>query len=147
MRNLELSAPITSPAGKFWNERSTSSIENISTKKNRNSTPVCDPSAEMMFLSSVRTGNTNEGSITVPLTSCLTGLESTVWQLTIFVFICKTDSSKPVKQEVNITVILPPLVFPGKRTPWALNRLEGGQTLRQGTLTEREGSVQLTSLD
>jgi hypothetical protein len=32
----------------------------------------------------------------------------------IFVFICKTDRSKPVKQEVNSTVILPPLVFPGK---------------------------------
>jgi len=30
--------------------------------------------------------------------------------LTTF-FICKTDLSKPVKQEVNSTVILPPLVF------------------------------------
>jgi hypothetical protein len=29
-----------------------------------------------------------------------------------FVFICKTDKSKPVKQEVNDTVMLPPLVFP-----------------------------------
>jgi hypothetical protein len=38
-----------------------------------------------------RPGNTKGGSITVPLTSCLTGLESAVWQLTIFVFICKTD--------------------------------------------------------
>ncbi len=36
-------------------------------------------------------GNTEGGSITVPLTSCLTGLESAVWLLTIFVFICKTD--------------------------------------------------------
>jgi hypothetical protein len=60
-------------------------------------------------------GNTKGGSITVQLTSCLTGLESAVWQLTIFVFICKTDKSKPVKQEVNSTVILPPLVFPGLR--------------------------------
>jgi hypothetical protein len=34
-------------------------------------------------------GNTKGGSITVPLTSCLTGLESAVWQMTIFVFICK----------------------------------------------------------
>ncbi len=58
-------------------------------------------------------GNTKGGSITVLLTSCLTGLESAVWQLTFFVFICKTDYSKPVKQEVNCTVILPPLVFPG----------------------------------
>jgi hypothetical protein len=56
-------------------------------------------------------GNTKN---TVLLTSCLTGLESAVWQLTIFVLICKTDLSKPVKQEVNGTVILPPSVFPGQ---------------------------------
>jgi hypothetical protein len=43
----------------------------------------------------------------------MTGLESAVCQLTIFVFICKTDKSEQVKQEVNCTVILPPLVFPG----------------------------------
>jgi len=55
----------------------------------------------------VASGNTKGGSITVPLTSCLTGLESAVWQLTVFVFICKTGSSKQVKQEVNGTVILP----------------------------------------
>ncbi len=36
-------------------------------------------------------GNTKGGSITVPLTSCLTGLQPAVWQLTIFVFIWKTD--------------------------------------------------------
>ncbi len=36
-------------------------------------------------------GNTKGESISVPLTSCLTGLESAVPQLTIFVFICKTD--------------------------------------------------------
>jgi hypothetical protein len=35
------------------------------------------------------------------LTSCLTGLESAVIQLAIFVFIFKTDKSKPVKQEVK----------------------------------------------
>ncbi len=57
------------------------------------------------------TRNTKGGSITVSLTSCLTGLESAVWLLKIFVFICKTDWSKPVKQEVTGTVILPPLVF------------------------------------
>jgi len=51
-------------------------------------------------------GNTKGGSIPVPLTSCLTGLELAVKQLTIFIFICKTDYSKPVKQEVNGTVIL-----------------------------------------
>ncbi len=57
-------------------------------------------------------GNTKGGSITVLFTSCLTGLESAVWQLTIFLFICKTDYFKPVKQEVNGTMILPSLVFP-----------------------------------
>ncbi len=36
-------------------------------------------------------GNTIGGSITVLLTSVWTGLESAVWQLTIVVFICKTD--------------------------------------------------------
>jgi 1-acyl-sn-glycerol-3-phosphate acyltransferase len=35
--------------------------------------------------------NTKGGSITVPLTSFLTGLESAAWQLTIFVFIGETD--------------------------------------------------------
>jgi len=53
------------------------------------------------------------GSITALLTSCSTGLELALGQLTIFVFICKIDQSIPVKQEVNGTVILPPLVFPG----------------------------------
>jgi len=65
-----------------------------------------------VILWSLTPGNTKGGSITVTLTSCLTDLESAVWQLTIFVFICKTDYSKPVKQEVNSTEILPPLVFP-----------------------------------
>ncbi len=50
-----------------------------------------------------KSGNTKGGSTTVPLTSCLIGLESVVWLLTIFVFICKTDYSKPVKP-------FPPLV-------------------------------------
>jgi hypothetical protein len=60
----------------------------------------------------IEPGNTKGGSIVVRLTSCLTGLESAVGQLTIFAFICKTDQCKPVKQEVNSKVILPPLVFP-----------------------------------
>ncbi len=34
----------------------------------------------------VESGNTKGGSITVPLTSCLTGLESGVWQMTFFLF-------------------------------------------------------------
>ncbi len=62
----------------------------------------------------VKPGNTKGGSITVPLTSCSTVLESAVWQQTIFVFICKANLSKPVKQEVNSTVILPPSVFHGQ---------------------------------
>ncbi len=69
-----------------------------------------------LALSRLSPGNTKGGSITLPLTSCLTGLESAVRLLTIFVFIWKkTGESKPVKQEVNGTVILPHLVFPGCR--------------------------------
>ncbi len=56
-------------------------------------------------------GNTKGGSITVQLTSCLTGGISC---MTTDIFFCKTDLSKPVKQEVNGTVILPPLVFPSE---------------------------------
>jgi hypothetical protein len=54
---------------------------------------------------SIQPGNTKGGSILVPLTSCLTGLD--------FSLFCKkivsshTADSKPVKQEVNSTVILP----------------------------------------
>jgi hypothetical protein len=54
-----------------------------------------DPAAAVNVFSIVRTvavsRDTKGGSITVQLTSCLTGLESAVFQLTIFVFICKTD--------------------------------------------------------
>ncbi len=57
-------------------------------------------------------GNTKGGSITVPLTSCLTGLDWCVLQIKTKIVSCHTADSKPVKQEVNGTVILPPLVFP-----------------------------------
>jgi hypothetical protein len=58
------------------------------------------------------TGNTKGGSITVPLTSCLTGLDWSVLQIKTKIVSCLTADSKPVKQEVNCTVILPPLAFP-----------------------------------
>jgi len=58
-------------------------------------------------------GNTKGGSITVPLTSCLTGLDKSVLQIKTKIVSCHTADSKPGKQEVNGTVMLPPLVFPG----------------------------------
>ncbi len=58
-------------------------------------------------------GNTEVGSISVPLTSCLTGLDYSVLQIKTKIVNCHTANSKPVKQEVNGTVMLPPLVFPG----------------------------------
>jgi hypothetical protein len=61
----------------------------------------------------VISGNTKGGSITVPLTSCLTGLNWSVLQIKTKFVSSHTADSKPVKQEVNGTVILPPLVFPG----------------------------------
>jgi hypothetical protein len=57
-------------------------------------------------------GNTKGGSITVPLTSCLTCLDLPVLQIKTKLVSCHTADSKPVKQEVNPTVILPLLVFP-----------------------------------
>ncbi len=58
-------------------------------------------------------GNTKGGSITVQLTSCLTGLDLFVLQIKTKIVSSHTTDSKPVKQEANSTVILPPLVFPG----------------------------------
>jgi hypothetical protein len=66
------------------------------------------------FLRLIKARNTKGGSITVPLTSCLAGLDSAL-QIKTKIFSCHTADSKLVKQEVNGTVILPPLVFPDKR--------------------------------
>ncbi len=69
------------------------------------------------ILQSAQSGNTKGGSITVLLISCLTGLDLSIFQIKTKIFICHTADSKPVKQEVNGTVILPPLVFPGSVHP------------------------------
>ncbi len=53
-------------------------------------------------------GNTKGGSITVPLTSCLTCLDKSVLQIRIKMISSHTADSKLVKPEVNGTVILPP---------------------------------------
>ncbi len=57
-------------------------------------------------------GNTKGGGITVPLTSCLTGLDKPVLQIKTKTVYCHTANSKPVKQVVNGTVILPPFSIP-----------------------------------
>ncbi len=57
--------------------------------------------------------DTKGGSITVPLTSCLTGLDQPVLQIKTKIGSCHTADCIPFKQEVNSTVILPPLAFPG----------------------------------
>jgi hypothetical protein len=62
---------------------------------------------------SVDPGNTKMGSITVPLTSYLTGLDYSLLQIITKNASYHEADSKPIKQEVNGTVILPPLVFPG----------------------------------
>ncbi len=62
----------------------------------------------------VNAGNTKGGSITVLLTSCLTGFDWSVLKIKTKIVISHTADSKQVKQEVNGTVILPPLVFPGQ---------------------------------
>ncbi len=60
--------------------------------------------------------NTKGGSMTVPLTSCLTGMDESVLQIKTKNFSCHTADSKPVKEEVNGTVILPPLSIPCIKT-------------------------------
>jgi hypothetical protein len=61
----------------------------------------------------VQAENTKGGSITVSLTSCLTGLDKSVLQIKTQIVSCHVADSRPVKQEVNGILILPPLVFPG----------------------------------
>jgi hypothetical protein len=46
------------------------------------------------------------------LTSFLTALDLSVLQIKTKIVSCHSADSKPVRQEVNGTVILPPLVFP-----------------------------------
>jgi hypothetical protein len=65
---------------------------------------MCDFSL-MQFVPKQFAGNTSVGSIAVPLTSCLTGLELSVLQIKTKIVSCHTADSKPVKQEVNGTVI------------------------------------------
>jgi hypothetical protein len=52
-------------------------------------------------------GNTKGGSITVPLTSCLTSLDWSDFQMKTKIVSGLTADSKPVKQEVNGTMISP----------------------------------------
>ncbi len=63
------------------------------------------------------------GSITVLLTSCLTGLDKSVLQIKTKIVSCHTDDSKPVKQEINCTVILSLLAFPGLDIPMLFTSL------------------------
>ncbi len=81
---------------------------------------ICLPFQSCPLLSPKRTmqgvlspGNTKGRSITVPLTSCLTGLDWSVLKIKTTIVSCHTADSKPVIQEVKSTVMFPPLVFPG----------------------------------
>jgi hypothetical protein len=53
----------------------------------------------------------------------LTGLDYSVLQIKTKIVSCHTAISKPVKQEINGTVILPPLVFPAPTREYLLHRL------------------------
>jgi hypothetical protein len=65
-----------------------------------------------MKYSFIRSGDTKGRSITVLLTSSLTGLDQSVLQIKTKIISSHTADFKLVKQEVNGTVILSPLVFP-----------------------------------
>ncbi len=68
-------------------------------------------------------GNTKRGSITVLLTSCLTGLDKSVLQIKSKIVSFHTAYSNPLKQEVNGTVILPHLLFPDQPIELSMGRL------------------------
>jgi hypothetical protein len=51
-------------------------------------------------------------NITVSLISCLTGLDKSVLEIKTKIVSCHAADSKPVKNEVNGTIILPSYVFP-----------------------------------
>jgi hypothetical protein len=84
--------------------------------------------------STLQPGNTKGRSITVPLASCLTALDLSILQIKTKIVSCYTAASKPVKQEVNGTVILPPLVFRA-----SANRTKPGQVFNS-----RSGRVYAT---
>jgi len=69
--------------------------------------------SDISIMCQLNAGNTKGGSIIVLLTSCLIGLDYSVLQIKTKIVSSHTADSKPVNQEVNCTVILPPLVFPG----------------------------------
>jgi hypothetical protein len=58
------------------------------------------------------------------LTSCLTGLGLSFLQIKTKIVSSHTSDSKPVKQEVNSTLILPPLVFLGTGITYDDNNLQ-----------------------
>ncbi len=61
---------------------------------------------------------------TVQLTSCLTCLDQSVSQMKTKIVSCHTTDSKPVKQEVNITVIHPPFSAPCLQSRMESTRVE-----------------------
>ncbi len=73
----------------------------------------------LAFPLSYNAGNTKTkgGIIAVLLTSCLTGLDQSVFQIKTKIVSCHTADSKPVKQGVNGTVILPPFSIPCTVSP------------------------------
>ncbi len=53
-----------------------------------------------------------KGEASVPMTSCLTGFDKSILQIKTKIVSTHTADSKPVKHEVNDTVIPSPLVSP-----------------------------------
>ncbi len=78
-------------------------------------------------------GNTKGGSIILLLTSCLIGLNYSVLQIKAKIVSSHTADSKPVKQEVNGTGILPPVVF-HEKTIKRLNKLSKNSHMLQSVV-------------
>jgi hypothetical protein len=74
-------------------------------------------------------------------TSCLTGLDLSVLQIKTKIVSSHTADSKPVKQDVNSTVILPPLVFPAEITKVSMTKKKFLPTLTTGEGADRHAGL------
>ncbi len=65
--------------------------------------------------------------MTIQLTSGLTDLDWSNLEIKTKIVSCHTADFKPVKQEVNGAVILPPLVFPGQTLYLLQKKIQKGR--------------------
>jgi hypothetical protein len=79
----------------------------------------------------VEPGNTKRGSITAPLTPCLTGLDNSVLQIKTKIVSCHTADSKPVKKGGQWYSDASPFSIPWLNHTWLRFRTIGYNQMHQ----------------